>query len=774
MKTNLLTKGVVLGIIMLFLGTSIIPTINADLKLKQSQPNQIKTMNTSGTVYSVLRPSSNTWTKPDELPTTTHPTSEIYSQQHKTRGILVDNNTLITEPLDNDIFHAGITIEITGTANGTGFQYYTIEWGTGENPSEWYTSGITLINSGVLPIINGALAIWNTSAITAGGYVTLRLTVNNTDHQNQTLNKDIYLDPTLKEGWPVRIPYYYNPDGPYFDWAGYLEPAVADINNDGHAEITVYVGGDPSTLMVFHDDGSLLWSAPVGNTEASGGNLHYPVLGDINNDGYLEIIVFRYMETQASQVYAFDHDGNVLAGFPVNLPKEYHPTLLIADVNADGYNDIVFQGNNANDRKMVILNHDGTIIAQWSLWVVGWGASCEPSPAVGNFDSDPELEIVSTGPSENAGYDQGSGEWINEGRIDVYNINGTEVTGWPKYTEGVIFSSPVTGDINNDGSDDIIVGLMFAGNAPDDRYGGLWAFDSHGNVLPGFPVEKGWNFESAPALADFDHDGYLEIVTSRLGFYTYIIRHDGTMATGWPQMTNWNDYYSPVIGDINGDGSLDVVTTAGNGFYPSIYSHGGVWAWNFDGTKISGFPLVTDCDAQAPATIADVDQDGKVEIIASSDWDYDFTTQLGKNRGSLYVWDYDSTFDPVTMIWPTFHRDIERTGMYPYTYTPLPVLTIGNITGGLLRVKTTVTNIGEAAAEGVMWNISVAGGLIFSGKESSGTISTLNISEEHSLASKLIFGFGKVVITVTATVPGQVPVTRDQNASIRLFFIRMN
>jgi len=631
--------------------------------------------------------------KPDEVPTLNLVNSEMYRQTGTESSPMTFTDASISQPLNNDIFRAGDILDIQGIANGSTFQYYIIEWGLGESPSTWSTTGITLANGGLVGIVNGSLATWDTSFVSEGDYYALRLTVNLTTYQSEAIIIDIYVDPTLKQGWPQRIPYEYNSQGGYFYWAGFLEPVVDDINNDGASEVLVYKGGNPPKLQTFNSDGSLLWSSPVGTTEASGGNLHIPIVGDINNDGFDEIVVFRFMLTQTSEIYVFDHDGAVMDGWPIVIAKEFHPTLLLADVNVDGYKEIIFKGNDAVNRQLVIIDYSGSILAQWSLWQKSWGASVESSPVVGNFDDDPELEIVCAGPSENAGYNQSSQEWINEGVIHVYNLDGSELPGWPIYTAGIIFSSPVSGDVNNDGEIEIVVGLEYAGTAPDYRYGGVYVFDKNGNVLPGWPFEKGWNFASSPALADFDDDGDLEIAISRLGFYTYVVHHDGTLASGWPRQTTWNDYYSTIVGDVDNDNIPDIVTTAGNGFYPSIYQYGGVYAWKYDGTPIPGFPKVTDCDAQAPATIADIDNDGSVEIIASSDWDYDFTTSLYKNRGTLYVWDVDASVHPSTMEWPTFHYDPERIGMYPHVlmadangpYTGVvgePVQFVGNVIGG--------------------------------------------------------------------------------------------
>jgi len=763
---------------MLFFGTSIVPAITG--AIEQTTPysssqniQEIRTTYSSTSViYTEPITTTQTLSRQPETLSIRHLVPEQYTLIQAQNFLPPFDTAIISQPLNNDVLRAGDVIVIIGTASGSTFQNYVIEWGVGQYPSQWFTTGIVLENAGLQEIDNDTLATWDTSFIDEEVFYTLRLTVYFSASSIDVFVRNICLDPSLKEGWPVKINFEYDVQGGYYYWAGYLETVVDDINNDGHYEIIVYSGGDPPKLTVFSDNGSLYWSSPVGTTDVSGGNLHIPLVGDINNDGYDEIVVFRLMLTgQYSQLYVFDHTGQILDGWPINIPKEYHPTMLIADVNNDGNEEIIFQGNDATNRMLSIIDGTGTVLSQWALSVKQWGSSIEATPAVGNFDSDPEMEIVCASPSENAGYNSSSGEWNNEGVIHVYNINGSEVSGWPKYTEGVIFSSPVTGDINNDGDIEIIVGLQYAGNAPDYRFGGLYAFDKNGNVLPGWPFEKGWNFATSPALADFDNDGDLEIVASRLGFYTYVIHHDGTLADGWPQQTTWNDYYSPIVGDINNDGIPDILTTAGNGFYPSTASHGGVEAWNYDGTRIPGFPKATEVDAQAPATIADIDNDGSVELIASSNWDYDWETQDYKFRGSLYVWEIDAPCQQSTMQWPTFHHDIQRTGLYPFEQSQIN-LEIGNITGGLLRVRTTIGNIGSEPAHNVEWKIAIVDGLILTPRQTNGTIPTLNPGDEETIVSKPIFGIGKIIVQVTATVP-ENSAFRQQNATVMLFFVIM-
>lgn len=637
----------------------------------------------------------------------------------------------ITYPLNDDVLRGGDVININGNSGDIGsIGNYRVEWSKDSN--SWSNRGIILINGGKKQISNGKLATWDTSFIKTPGNYSLRLTsiIGGVNYIKSI--QTIYLDPTLSKGWPQRIAYsldnyqgsgngalfftsakYYsvagissqdnspqmktltntnkNSSGLYsvnqnslgavgpqaLYWAGYLEPVVADLNNDGKQEIIVYKGGNPPELDVFNPDGTMLWKKGIagdaGAVGVPGGNIPIPIVGDINNDGKNEIIVFNPnfsgKSTNNSILYALRSDGSVL--WKIYIPFDGQPTILMADFNGDGKKEIVVKGNSSYPNlTMSVVGSAGKLISQWNLPESTCGASVVPSPAVGRFAGSEKLQIVSITPSAKSGYDPNTQSWVNEAELDVFNEDGSLLPGWPVYLPGLITSSPVVGDMNNDGKDEIVVGLTYSSNIfPDNSLGGLYAFDRNGNILPGWPVEKGWNFWSTPALADVNGDGYLEISASRLGFQTYLFRYDGTVMNGWPQTTGWNDYYGSVMGDINADSKVDVVTTAGSGFY-SYYGRqndGGVYAWNTDGSMISGFPKATEEDAQAPAVLGDVDKDGKTELLASSDWDFDFVNSAGKNRGSVYVWKTNEPYNQTNMPWPTFMHDIQRTGCYDCT-----------------------------------------------------------------------------------------------------------
>jgi AtzE family amidohydrolase len=397
------------------------------------------------------------------------------------RTFLQVKNVEVTTPLGNDSHRRGATIDVRGSVpGGTQFDHYTIEYGAGYNPTEWHTAGITLANGGTLPVIQGSLGKWDTTGLAGPGIYTLRVAVTSTWGVSVATVEAIYLDPRLKVGWPVRLPYDFVPEGasaqphtsaavytfaappgstqtsttvatssPVFAelagayyWGGLLATVATDLDRNGGGEVIVVQGGSPPKLRVFGRNGQQLWLAPLGTAAVTGGNIGMPAVADIDNDGLEEIIACMpdFSTYDSLRLFAFHSDGTNVVGFPVTIAMDFQPTVAIADVDNDGFKDIVVQGNGGTPRKMTIVGRLGNVMSQWTLPVQRSGAAIVSTPAIGNFDADPQLEIVVAEPSEFAGRDN------NTGVVHVFNIDGTQVPGWPKYTQGITFSSPVVAD----------------------------------------------------------------------------------------------------------------------------------------------------------------------------------------------------------------------------------------------------------------------------------------------------------------------------------------
>ena len=81
------------------------------------------------------------------------------------------------------------------------------------------------------------------------------------------------------------------------------------------------------------------------------------------------------------------------------------------------------------------------------------------------------------------------------------------------------------------------------------------------------------------------------------------------------------------------------------------------------------------------------------------------------------------------------------------TIAPAPDIIIGKITGGK-GITAVIWNNGTANASMVPWTITLTGGLIFKGKNTTGTITQLGIGQSHTISAS-VFGIGRPTITVS-------------------------
>jgi hypothetical protein len=145
---------------------------------------------------------------------------------------------------------------------------------------------------------------------------------------------------------------------------------------------------------------------------------------------------------------------------------------------------------------------------------------------------------------------------------------------------------------------------------------------------------------SSPACADLDGDGFLEVVIgvdshlepslgSQDGGALYVYRHDGVVKPGWPQYVNQVIWSSVALGDLDGDGRLEIVH--GSGLFTGYPDPRGfeVNAWRSDGTKLPGWPVPTGGRVFSSPALADLDGDGKLEVI------------VGSQDGQVYAFRFD-------------------------------------------------------------------------------------------------------------------------------------
>jgi hypothetical protein len=182
--------------------------------------------------------------------------------------------------------------------------------------------------------------------------------------------------------------------------------------------------------------------------------------------------------------------------------------------------------------------------------------------------------------------------------------------GWPIKVASDGMFAPARGvalaDFDGDGSLEVIRGGT-------DGQLHVWRFD--GTYYPGWPITLNNNQQYAPAVADVDLDGELEIgVTTRgwtSGGRCYLLGEDGSNEPGWPFVGSGNNFSdSPTFADLDGDDTLEIIV--GERVYPNTHLH----VLRYDGTEYPGaWPVVLDHIPAAGAGVADLNLDGVKEIV---------------------------------------------------------------------------------------------------------------------------------------------------------------
>ncbi len=136
-------------------------------------------------------------------------------------------------------------------------------------------------------------------------------------------------------------------------------------------------------------------------------------------------------------------------------------------------------------------------------------------------------------------------------RIYAVNGHGREVRGWPVLARDSasggdvtkILSSPAIGDLDGDGSPDVVEATAEAYGATPSTSGRVYAFDAHGKLLPGWPIAPpalaansiplvGEGVPVSPSLADIDGDGDDEVAVAAFTGQPELYDGDGTRLSG--------------------------------------------------------------------------------------------------------------------------------------------------------------------------------------------------------------------------------------------------
>lgn len=129
---------------------------------------------------------------------------------------------------------------------------------------------------------------------------------------------------------------------------------LGDIDADGIPELlaTINILSGAYSMQVHELDGPVLWIAPLPDWPKG-----FPAVADLNSDQYQDICV----ATGGGEVYALDGpSGSILSGFPKTMLSPSISGVAVGDIDGDGYFELV--------------------AATWDGWVYAWDVAGEAIP----------------------------------------------------------------------------------------------------------------------------------------------------------------------------------------------------------------------------------------------------------------------------------------------------------------------------------------------------------------------------------------------------------
>lgn len=397
---------------------------------------------------------------------------------------------------------------------------------------------------------------------------------------------------------------------------------VGDFNGDGISDLFAYRCGMKAPLSF---TGRQTLAAASFNT------FQRSIYGDVNGDGYNDVILVSTCQNPTSGVCATHHlQVGVTLGSPNHTYSLVPPEQLGADAldfeyyraeagdfNGDGKTDLALIDTYANSGTDLILyvalsNGDGTFTLGAPQTFAGdWG---DYNPLVGDFNGDGKADLAFTSVCNRQALYAGSCSSGDNNTVVLATSNGAGVfslgagqnlgtaTGWADYYA-------FTGDFNGDGKTDLVFNSTCQ-NKPGDLTcmvgNANLVYTALSNGSGGFTLSALQNFGSSgwgdypvsvDLTADVNGDGRTDLVWSSIHqkssetyrnlivlgtansdgtFQMGPVQDLGSAVGGWPTLANLNhDGRADLLwnGPQNGDSDVDIYTAAlsnGNGSFESL------------------------------------------------------------------------------------------------------------------------------------------------------------------------------------------------------------
>jgi hypothetical protein len=444
--------------------------------------------------------------------------------------------------------------------------------------------------------------------------------------------------------------------------------ALVDLNGDGKTDV-VAASQSTDTAIVMMNDGQGKLDGPAGHyvgylTEGQFGASNAPLssffVQDLNGDGKPDLAFVGYPQTfsQPWQLVTMVNDGTGHFGSAIRAPLADFdfagtaPTSYVfGDLQSSGKPDLIvtaqgYQGKPNVDLIVLPNNGDGTfgkakVTLLSTTQFAGLGLIVP-----GDFNHDGKIDLVGV-----AGAPQAAPGQPGTSSLAFFAGNGDGTLQAPKFTPlgSSIAGAPAmifTGDFNRDGKLDVLIWTNE--NVVPSVNHNVYEFLGNGDGT--FSAPKLLLSNVGPfGMADVNHDGFPDLVVFNQipspqlngflvpSFTIYIGQPDGTFAMGETYApysgivapgygfsnVGPNQGLAPLLADFNGDGNIDIgvlmfTPDANTGSYLQVI------AGNGDGTFTPTFELTRFDKLGLPTNAADVNGDGRAELLELDGWPASF------------------------------------------------------------------------------------------------------------------------------------------------------
>jgi hypothetical protein len=244
---------------------------------------------------------------------------------------------------------------------------------------------------------------------------------------------------------------------------------TGDFNKDGHIDIAVadYTSNDVSVLL---NDGAGNFPNTVPYTFTSGGNAQTIATADVNNDGFLDLIVTNYASPGVVSVLLGKGDGTFVAAAATKFPFNYPGNIALGDLNGDGKLDLVVTIDDATIGAGLAVaqgNGDGTfqsaVLFPTTLQDPMLNQAYPGDVKIFDLNGDGKNDLVYS----NASF----GTKPDYGTVGVLYNTGTKPFALGmfydpvEYAAGSVVYSLALADVNNDGAMDVVMADDFYAGA---------------------------------------------------------------------------------------------------------------------------------------------------------------------------------------------------------------------------------------------------------------------------------------------------------------------